>query len=433
MVVGVLRRQLAAGGEGGSGGERVAPPSVRRVLQEPGEALPAGIRGKFEGRLGVDLSPVRLHTGPDATRAAASVNARAFAFGHQVHLGGEAPVPTSQGGKRLLAHDVAHVAMGHGDYSLRRDGPTAPATGDALTAADIINDRLEGYTSANDSEDILSQFRGRAPGQILSIMQEVKSRGPQHRLDAAGMVDWLLGGLTEENRGELRGLLARSVSQDMSCILVLAIKDRLDGYTSEADSTEILAAFSSFSSGISTLLSGLETAMAQDEAAMNCQLFGDLDRVNAERLRQLFFAQGGSRGIDYAATWTAGKIESLLAGWSGLSDSTDILWNLQSTPVAVRPLVCCPRDIEVVPILDVGHPRGVKGAGDARNEDLELRLQYAARCHCARSQLSRVEYARIACADVADIDRATAVTDACAGAGGGEVPADLDEALVSDV
>jgi len=336
---GVLRRQLAAGGEGGSGGERVAPPSVRRVLQEPGEPLPAGIRGKFEGRLGVDLSPVRLHTGPDAARAAASVNARAFAFGHQVHLGGEAPVPTSQGGERLLAHEVAHVAMGHGDYSLRRDGPTAPATGDALTAADIIIDRLEGYTSASDSEDILSQFRGRGPGQILSIMQEVKSRGPQHRLDAAGMVDWLLGDLTEENRGELRGLLARSASQDMSRILVLVIKDRLDGYTSEADSSEILAAFNSFSSGISSLLSELETAMAQDEAAMNSQLFGDLDRVNAERLRQLFFAQGGSRGIDYAATWTAGKIESLLAGWTGHSDSTDILWNLQSTPASVRPLV----------------------------------------------------------------------------------------------
>ena len=195
-------------------------------------------------------------------------------------------------------------------------------------------------------------------------MQAVKSRGPQHDLDAAGMVDWLLGDLTEENRRELRGLLARSGSPDMSRILLIEIKDRLDGYTSEADSTEILAAFSSFSSGISSLLSALETAMGQDEAAMRSQLFGDLDRVNAERLRQLFFAQGGSRGIDYAATWTAGKIESLLAGWTGHSDSTDILWNLQSTPVAVRPLVQHRLD-------GISQSRWSKSAENALMEDMD--------------------------------------------------------------
>jgi len=45
---GVLRRQLTEGGDGGSGGEMVAPPSVHRVLSEPGEPLPGGLRGKFE-------------------------------------------------------------------------------------------------------------------------------------------------------------------------------------------------------------------------------------------------------------------------------------------------------------------------------------------------------------------------------------------------
>ena len=336
---GVVRRQVAVTGEGSSGGEMVAPPSVHRVLSEPGEPLPQEIRGTFEKRLGLDLAPVRLHTGPDAARAAAHVNARAFAFGHHVPLGEEAPVPTSQAGKRLLAHEVAHVAMGHAAGSLRRNGPPTPASGGANAAAATIIDRLEGYTSAGDSEAILAHFRGQGPGQILAIMEAIKSRGPQHGLDAAGMVVWLLGDLTEENRRELRGLLARSGSPDMCRILVIEIKDRLDGYTSEADSTEILAAFSSFSSGISTLLSALETAMRQDETSMRAQLFGDLDRVNAERLRQLFFAQGGSHGIDYATSWTAEKIESLLAGWTGHSDSSAILSNLQSTPAAVRPLL----------------------------------------------------------------------------------------------
>jgi hypothetical protein len=49
-VGGVLRRKVL-GGESGSGGGMVAPPSVHRVLSEPGEALPSGIQGKFERKL----------------------------------------------------------------------------------------------------------------------------------------------------------------------------------------------------------------------------------------------------------------------------------------------------------------------------------------------------------------------------------------------
>jgi hypothetical protein len=154
------------------------------------------------------------------------------------------------------------------------------------------------------------------------------------------MFDWLLGDLTEENRRELRQILIKSHSPDAERLLVAEIKDRLDGYTSEDDSAEIVALFSgSVGSGIDALLTKLETAMHQDRDTMREQLFGDLYRVSAERLRQLFFAQGGTIALGYATARTARKIMDLIEGYTSHSDSTDIVWNFSTTPVELRALV----------------------------------------------------------------------------------------------
>jgi hypothetical protein len=109
---GVLRRQLAAGGDGGSGGEMVAPPSVHRVLSEPGEPLPAGSRGKFERRLGVDLGGVRVHSnGPHATASSNAVDALAYTVGSDIVFAHGAHDQQSPKGHRLLAHELAHVVQ----------------------------------------------------------------------------------------------------------------------------------------------------------------------------------------------------------------------------------------------------------------------------------------------------------------------------------
>jgi hypothetical protein len=117
---GVLRRQVSGGGEGGSGGEMVAPPSVHRALSEPGEPLPAGIRGKFERRLGVDLRGVRVHSGGEASQAAADIDARAFAHGIDLFFAKGEFDPESREGQRLFAHELAHVAQDRTPGRVRR-------------------------------------------------------------------------------------------------------------------------------------------------------------------------------------------------------------------------------------------------------------------------------------------------------------------------
>lgn len=70
-----------------------------------GSSLPPATRGTLESRMGVDLSGVRVHTGPDAEHASAQLHARAFTHGADVWLGsGE-----SASDVPLMAHEVTHV------------------------------------------------------------------------------------------------------------------------------------------------------------------------------------------------------------------------------------------------------------------------------------------------------------------------------------
>ena len=58
-----------------------------------------------------DLSPVRIHTDPLASKSAQAVNALAFTVGHDIVFGAGQYSPESDGGRRLLAHELTHVVQ----------------------------------------------------------------------------------------------------------------------------------------------------------------------------------------------------------------------------------------------------------------------------------------------------------------------------------
>lgn len=62
--------------------------------------------------LGFDFSRVRIHDDARAHAAARSLHARAFTIGQDVVLGKGEGKSTSSRGRRLLAHELAHVAQG---------------------------------------------------------------------------------------------------------------------------------------------------------------------------------------------------------------------------------------------------------------------------------------------------------------------------------
>jgi hypothetical protein len=63
------------------------------------------------GRFSHDFSRVRVHTESEAASLAAGQQARAYTVGHHVVFGGSRYAPHSEAGRRLLAHELAHVVQ----------------------------------------------------------------------------------------------------------------------------------------------------------------------------------------------------------------------------------------------------------------------------------------------------------------------------------
>jgi hypothetical protein len=95
----------------GDAGHSSAPPLVHEVLGSPGQALDARARADLEPRFGRDFSDVRVHTDARARESASSVNARAYAVGRDIVFGAGGYAPASAEGRRLLAHELAHVVQ----------------------------------------------------------------------------------------------------------------------------------------------------------------------------------------------------------------------------------------------------------------------------------------------------------------------------------
>jgi hypothetical protein len=85
-----------------------------------GEPLNPRLKSLFQPSFRRNLSGVRLHTDTNAQSAAAAIGARAFAVGGNIAFGPGQFQPETRDGQRLLAHELAHVAMGHS--GIRRNG-----------------------------------------------------------------------------------------------------------------------------------------------------------------------------------------------------------------------------------------------------------------------------------------------------------------------
>ena len=61
--------------------------------------------------MGLDLSDVQVHTGGQAADLTRRVSARAFTLGSDIYFGAGEFAPESFEGKKLLAHELTHVAQ----------------------------------------------------------------------------------------------------------------------------------------------------------------------------------------------------------------------------------------------------------------------------------------------------------------------------------
>ncbi len=98
-----------------------APDIVEDVLHSPGQALDAPAQAFFEGRFRRGFGDVRIHTDRRAAESARSVGALAYTVGRDIVFGSDQYNPDTAAGRRLLAHELAHVEQQRGGRPSSRE------------------------------------------------------------------------------------------------------------------------------------------------------------------------------------------------------------------------------------------------------------------------------------------------------------------------
>jgi hypothetical protein len=115
----------------------IAPASVDRVLAGSGRSLNPALRQDMERRFGHDFSQVRLHSGSAAEQSARDVNANAYTAGNNIVFGAGRFAPETHDGRRLIAHELAHVVQQSGtkggQFPQRGRTPGMLASADSLS------------------------------------------------------------------------------------------------------------------------------------------------------------------------------------------------------------------------------------------------------------------------------------------------------------
>jgi hypothetical protein len=124
-------------------GDSAPAPSAAAPPPDGGRPLDPATRLFFETRFGHDFGGVRIHTGADASRAARSISALAYTVGSSVVFGDDRYDPASHAGRRLLAHELAHVVQqGAGGAGPAAALAVSPAEHPAEREADRAADRV---------------------------------------------------------------------------------------------------------------------------------------------------------------------------------------------------------------------------------------------------------------------------------------------------
>ena len=191
------------------------PKPVHRAVAGSGQPLAPKVRASFEAGFGADLAGVRVHAGPSAATAARSVAAQAFASGTNIVFGEGRYRPDTAPGRRLLAHELAHVVLGHaGPDGLRRE---PLGTAEILKRISAIEIQMKSSSLTPDAEtalfdelESLQQQLADAPvAQAAAKVSETKKRirAVEQKLDTTSQTAKAAADLWEE-----RDQLSRDLS-----------------------------------------------------------------------------------------------------------------------------------------------------------------------------------------------------------------------------
>jgi hypothetical protein len=151
-----------------------------------GRPLDPPTRSLMETTFGHDFGRVRIHADGEAAGAARSLDARAFSVGSHVVFGADEYRPASREGRRLLAHELAHV--------VQQSGSTA---GQAIVARKPGAKTTTGWIGADNEWTYVAYTDER----MIRVARNVSSTSRDKRI---GTIPWIThnpGNLTVDPAG----------------------------------------------------------------------------------------------------------------------------------------------------------------------------------------------------------------------------------------
>lgn len=202
------------------GGMTQAPSIVHDVLRSPGRPLDPATRNYMEPRFGQDFSQVRVHTGSRAAESADSVGASAYTVGRSIVFGGGHYSPGTNGGQKLLAHELAHTVQQTGQI-----GTSQNVLQRAPTAGGFFRNIFRGIASLFGDEpdygdDVLLRYL-----EFLNRNLEIEDDFDSDNKARAVVGRWSAGNSDFKLTTRVKGLL---------------IEEMLSGFTGGADEDAIL-------------------------------------------------------------------------------------------------------------------------------------------------------------------------------------------------
>lgn len=159
--------------EEGQAGATTAARSVASTLHSSGMPLDAPSREFFERRFGHDFGSVRVHADTEAAKSARAINALAYTLGQHVVFGRGQYSPDTARGRRLLAHEMAHVVQ----QSAAADVALTPDRGEVvLPVARAVTEgqeASEGSPEPSAEEDTCAGYERDPQSMSWSVLKEV--------------------------------------------------------------------------------------------------------------------------------------------------------------------------------------------------------------------------------------------------------------------
>lgn len=159
------------------------PPTVRETLNSTGRPLDGSAKKFFQPRFGHDFSQVRIHDDARAAESARAVGALAYTVGRDVVFATGQYAPHSSAGRKLLAHELAHVVQQSATASTLPPAIDGGASDPFEQAADRAAEKITAQNSDGAATPTPALARLTAPA-----LQRYRVPG---ELPCSEVVDWL--------------------------------------------------------------------------------------------------------------------------------------------------------------------------------------------------------------------------------------------------